>query len=380
MTGPVERVTLTHLQIPFKEPFRISGGEVAVKDVILVTLETPCALGVGESSPMAATFGYSRDTPEGCWDDLAGRIAPTLLGKTFANVDDIAALRASWTGSRFAMAGAETACWDLLGRTRRATLSDLLGAAPDQIARGVESGLAVGLYPTVVELLKVIETHLAEGYRRVKIKIRPGQDVELVRAVRQHFGDIPLMVDANAAYTTADLDVFRELDDFDLLMFEQPMAADDLDGLAALQEAVSTPVCLDETAETPERALEAIARGAGRVVNLKIQRVGGLGPALAMHDLCRQHGVACWVGTMPELGVGQAQGIHLATLANCKYPSDIEPSARWFIDDCVVPLIELNSPGLLAVPTRPGLGYEVDHAKVRHYQVRQDEFRLKIVG
>jgi O-succinylbenzoate synthase len=330
---------------------------------------------------MAASFGYSSDTPEGCWDDLAGRIAPDLLGRRFSTVDDVAALRATWTGSRFAIAGAETACWDLLGRARRTSIASLLGASPDQAARGVESGLAVGLYPTVVELLKTIETHLAEGYRRVKIKIRPGQDVELVKAVRQHLGDdLPLMVDANAAYTVADLDVFRALDDFDLLMFEQPMASDDLDGLAALQAAVSTPVCLDKTAETPERVAEAVRRGAGRVVNIKIQRVGGLGPALAMHNLCREHGVACWVGTMPELGVGQAQGVHLATLANCKYPTDIEPSARWFVDDYVVPLIELSAPGLLAVPTRPGLGYEVDHAKVRHYQVRQQGFRSKTVG
>jgi O-succinylbenzoate synthase len=306
MTGAIERVCLTHLQIPFKEPFRISGGEVAVKDALLVTVETAHGVGHGESSPMAASFGYSSDTPEGCWADLAERIAPGLLGRRFSAPEDIAALRAGWTGSRFAAAGAETACWDLLGRARHATLADMLGAAPERIALGVESGLAVGLYPTIVELLQTIETHLAEGYRRVKIKIKPGQDVELVRSVRQHFGDIPLMVDANAAYTAADLDVFRALDEFDLLMFEQPMAAADLDGLAALQAAVATPVI--------------------------------------------------------------------------KYPTDIEPSARWFVDDYVAPSIELSAPGLFSVPTRPGLGFEVDHAKVRHYQVRQREFTTRTAG
>jgi O-succinylbenzoate synthase len=225
--------------------------------------------------------------------------------------------------------------------------------------------------------LKAIENHLGEGYRRVKIKIAPGQDIELVRAVRQHFGDIELMVDANGAYTIDDIDVFRTMDEYDLLMFEQPLAADDLDGLAALQAAVTTPVCLDETAETPERAAEAIRRGACRIVNIKIQRVGGLGPALALHDLCYENGVACWVGTMPELGVGQAQGIHLAALANCKYPTDIEPSARWFVDDYVTPLIELATPGILHVPTRPGLGYHVDPAKVRRYQVQHREFTAR---
>jgi O-succinylbenzoate synthase len=380
MTGIVERVALTHLQIPLKEPFRISGGEVAVKDAILVAVETAGGVGLGESSPMAASFGYSGETPEQCWVELTERIAPALLGQDFATVDDIAALAGTWRGSRFAIAGAETACWDLVGQARHATIAELLGASVDQVNRPVESGLAVGLYPTVVELLKTIESHLDAGYRRVKIKIRPGQDIELVRSIRQHFGDIPLMVDANAAYTTADLDVLRELDEFDLLMIEQPMAADDLDGLAALQREVATPICLDETAETPKKVAEAIRRSACRIVNLKIQRVGGLGPALAMHDLCYEQGIACWVGCMPELGVGQAAGIHLAALGNCRYPTDIEPSARWFVDDYVVPLIEMSGPGVLSVPTRPGLGYLVDAAKVKRYQVRHQEFLAKTVG
>lgn len=380
MTDPITRVRLTHLQIPLKEPFRISGGEVAIKDAIVVELETASGVGLGESSPMDATFGYSSDTPEGCWNDLRQRIAPSLIGRTFSTTDDIAALWSTWTGSRFAMAGAETACWDLLARARKGTIADLLGATPDLIARGVESGLAVGLYPTVVELLRTIEVHLAEGYRRVKIKIKPGQDVDLVRAVRQHFGDIPLMVDANAAYTSADLDVFRALEDFDLLMYEQPMAAMDLDGLVALQSMVATPVCLDETAETHAITEEAIRRGACRIVNLKIQRLGGLGAARAVHDLCLASGVACWVGTMPELGIGQAQGIHLATLANCKYPTDVEPGARWFVDDYVVPPIEMASPGVFSVPLRPGVGHELDRAKMKRYQVRQEEVTARAVG
>jgi O-succinylbenzoate synthase len=152
------------------------------------------------------------------------------------------------------------------------------------------------------------------------------------------------------------------------------MAPDDLDGLARLQQAVTTPVCLDETAESLERTRAAIERGAGRIVNLKIQRVGGLGPAQAIHNLCYQHGVACWVGAMPELGIGQAHAIHLATLPNCKYPADIEPSARWFVDDYTSPLVEMASPGIIEVPTRPGLGYHVDPVKVKRYQVRQQEF------
>lgn len=379
MTGPVERITLTQLQIPLKEPLRGSGRESVVKDAVLVTVETKGGVGLGECSPLGAGSDASRDTVEGCWDDLAGQIVPRLLGRSFSSVEEIAALAASWAGSGYAVAGAETACWDLLGQARHATVAEMLGGLMDPLMR-VESGLSLGLYPTVVELLKAIETHLAEGYRRVKIEVAPGRDVELVRAVRQHFGDIALMVDAAAAYTVEDLDVFRALDDFDLLMFEQPMAADDLDGMAVLQAEVSTPVCLDESAATLGQAAEAIRRGSCKIVSLKLHRLGGFGPALALHDHCHAHGVTCWVGTAPELGIGRAQGIHLATLGNCRYPTDIEPSARWFVDDYVAPLIELSGPGVLSVPTRPGLGYQVDHAKVRRYQVRQQEFSTTIVA
>ncbi len=374
--NPIERVVLTHLQIPLKEPFRISGGETSIKDAILVTVETASGIGHGESSPMPASFGYSADTPEGCWEDLQTAIVPSLIGRTINSTTEIAELAASWRGSRFAAAGAETALWDLLGQEHHASIAGLLGAIDEQVRLGVQSGLAVGLYPSIVELLKTIETHLAEGYRRVKIKIKPGSDVELVRAVRQHFGEVPLMVDGNGAYTLADLDVFRELDAYDLLMIEQPMKAADLDGLARLQEVVSTPICLDETAETHELTAEAIRRKACRIVNLKVQRVGGLGPARLIHDLCYQQGIACWVGSMPELGLGQAFGIHLATLANCKYPTDIEPAARWFVDDYVVPPMELSSPGIFSVPERPGVGFQVDAAKIRRYQVRQAEFTI----
>jgi O-succinylbenzoate synthase len=374
-TDPVQRIVLTQLQIPFKETFRISAGEVTVKDAILVAIETQSAIGLGESSPMAAGFGYSPDTPDGCWQDLTESLAPSLLGQSFTSTEDITKLASTWQASRFAVAGVETALWDLLGQAHHATIAELLGASEARIALGVESGLAVGIYPTIVELIRTVERHLEAGYRRVKIKIRPGEDVELVRAVRQHFGDVPLVVDANGSYTIADLDLLRELDGYDLLMIEQPMAAGDLDGSAALQRTIETPVCLDETAESLERTVAAIERGAGRIVNIKLQRVGGFGPAHAIHDICWQRGIDCWVGCMPELGIGQAHGIHLATLPNCKYPSDLEPSSRWFVDDYTVPLLEHASPGIIRVPDRPGLGYLVDAAKIHRYQIRQQEFR-----
>jgi O-succinylbenzoate synthase len=379
MTHAVERVTLTHLQIPLKETSRIGGVEVAIKDAILVAVESSDGIGLGESSPIPArSFAAEpRVSPEDCWRELAERIAPSLLGQKFTEVEEISDLAATWEASPLAVAGAETACWDLLGQSRHETIAEMLGVLDSPLDLRIESGLSVGLYPTIVELIRTIDTHLAEGYRRVKFQIGPGRDVELVRAVRQHFGDIPLMVDGAESYGIEQVDIFRALDEFDLLMIEQPIAAEDLGGLSALQKAVTTPICLDETASRLDRTAEAINRGAGRIVNLKLQRVGGFGPALAIHNLCQENGIACWVGTMPELGVGQAHGLHLAALPNCKYPTDIEPSVRWFVDDYVVPLIEFSSPGVFKLPDRPGLGYHVESAKLRRYQVRHEEFTAK---
>ena len=363
----IDRIDLVHLRIPLKEPFRISGGAVSEKDAILVRIEAGGVVGYGESSPMAAGFGYSSDTPEGCWDELVREICPRLVGQRIDALAGATALVHSMPGSNFAKTGAETALWDLWGKSVGKPLAALLGGVRDR----VESGLAVGLYATTEELLDRIAQHMPDGYRRLKIKIKPGADVRLVAAVRERFGDIPLFVDANAAYTASDIPIFRELDRFRLMMFEQPFATDDWDGLARLQREVETPLCVDESAKSAATTAELIRRGCCKIVNIKIQRVGGLCPALEIHDLCRQAGIPCWVGTMPELGVGQAQGVHLAALANCTFPTDIEPSLRLFVDDYTEPPIEMDKQGMISVPSGPGLGYEVSLTKVAKYRVAE---------
>lgn len=369
-TSPVERVVVTRIRIPMKSSWPVATGEAAVKDSILVTLETSSGVAHGEASPMPG----SGSLVDACWAELTGLIAPKLLGASVDCTERIAEAAAGWGAGPIATAGAETALWDLLGQEHHATVAQLLGAEEHQIRRGVESGLAVGLYPSVVELLQTIESHLDEGYRRVKIRIAPGRDLEFARAVREHFPDVELMVDGGGEYTEADADLFRALDDLDLLMIEQPYAPRDFDALATLQATLATPICLDESADTREQTAEAIRRSACKIVNLKLQRTGGLSAARAIHDLCFQHGVACWVGSMPELGLGQAYGVHLGTLANCKYASDLEPSARWFVDDIVAPTFEMSSPGQFSVPARPGVGVQVDMQKVHRYQVERREF------
>jgi len=372
-TSPIERVIVTRIQIPMKTAWPEADAGGSVKDAILVSLETAAGLAHGEASPLPG----DEAAVEACWAELTGSVAPRLLGTSVDCTERIAEAAASWGVGRYASAGAETALWDLLGQEHRVTVAQLLGSDEAQIGLGVESGLVLGLYPSVVELLQAVEAHLVEGYRRVKLRIAPGRDLEFARAVRRHFEDVELMIDGGGAYTSADVSLFRELDDLDLLMIEQPFAAGDVDGLAELQSALATPICLDETAETHALTEEAIRRGACRIVNLKIQRLGGLGAARAIHDLCFQQGVACWVGSTPEFGLGQSYGVHLGTLGNCRYPADLQPSARWFVDDYVVPPFEMDSPGVFKVPGRPGVGVQVDPLKVRRYQVRQQEFTRK---
>jgi O-succinylbenzoate synthase len=212
-----------------------------------------------------------------------------------------------------------------------------------------------------------------DGYRRVKVKIEPGRDLNIVKAVRNSFGDIPLFVDANGAYTPEHINVFRELDAFDLLMFEQPYPGSFLEELAELQQAVDTPVCLDESLETLEQLQEAIRLGSFQIANFKIQRVGGFYRALEMDAICRKHGLAAWVGTMPEFGIGQAQGIALASLDNFVYATDVEASDRWFRDDIVNPFIQVRD-GAIDLPAGPGLGVSVDREKIRMYEIASRSF------
>ena len=241
--------------------------------------------------------------------------------------------------------------------------------------RPLESGAAIGLMPTLDHLLERVERFLAQDYRRIKIKIAPGRDVELVCGIRRRFGGIPLMVDANAAYRLEDWPVFEELDGLGLMMIEQPLARQALGEHAELQRRLRTPVCLDESADSLESIGEIIRLGSARILNIKVQRMGGLSTARQAHDLAEAAGVPCWLGTMPELGIASAQGLHLGTLPNFTFPSDVEASARWYVDDIISPPIEVNGKGLIHLPPGSGMGYQVDLEKICRYRVRLQELR-----
>jgi O-succinylbenzoate synthase len=359
----IDRITLTHVRIPLGEPFRISNGEVAEKDGIVCAVESDGKTGFGESSPMAGSF-YSSDTPESCWQQLTAQLAPAISGRDFESLEAASAWLDRQPGSNFAKVGIETALWDIEAQHQQIPLHRLLGAT-----RGyAESGLAVGLYDTTGQLLNTIAKYLPDGYKRVKIKICPGHDIELVEAVRARFGDIPLMTDANASYTLADQAIYRKLDEYGLKMYEQPLKGEALEDSAILQSAVRTPICLDESLETFADLERAAELKSFKIANIKIQRVGGFRNALKLYNRCRELGLSIWIGTMPELGIGQAQGAALSALEGCDYPTDVEASLRWFQDDIIDPFLKVRD-GRIELPDTPGLGYKIDEDKLQRYQI-----------
>lgn len=366
----VESVVLHRVRIPLVEPFRISNGTVAEKDSILVELTTRDGVtGWGEASPMSGSF-YSADTPESCWRTLHDDLVPSLFKLGSFDPHRLYEQLRELTGEPFAKAGIDGAVWDAYARSKRVALCDLFGIA----RRAVPSGVAIGIFDTVDELIERVQRYMVQGYQRVKIKIQPGWDIEPVKELRAHFPGLPLMVDANAAYTLADETMFRELDRFDLMMIEQPLAAGAIDEAGELQARLKTPLCADESADSLTSLDKLIQQHAARIVNIKVQRVGGLSEALSMLEMARAADLECWVGTMPELGIASAHALHLAMHTAFSFPTDIEASSRWYVDDVIEPFIEIDANGFITVPTGLGTGYEVSRAKVERYTIANEKF------
>jgi o-succinylbenzoate synthase len=360
----ISSVVLHRVRVPFVEPFRISNGVVAEKDAILIELTTDEGIvGWGEASPMSGSF-YSADTPDSSWTLLKNEIVPTLLSHGKFDPTRI--------HDNFARAGIDGALWDACAHTRQMPLCDLLGID----RRPVPSGVAIGIFDTIDELLERVRRYVNEGYQRVKIKIQPGWDIEPVAAVRSNFPRLPLMVDANAAYALNDLPVFRELDDFQLMMIEQPLAAAAIAEAGELQAQLQTPLCADESGDSLDTLDQLITHKAARLINIKVQRVGGLTEALRMLQAARAADLQCWVGTMPELGIASAQALHLAMHAGFSFPTDIEASSRWYTDDVIQPVIMIDESGFIDVPRGPGSGFTVDREKVERYTIAVESFGL----
>jgi o-succinylbenzoate synthase len=285
-------------------------------------------------------------------------LAPAILGKEIRDLGDLTSRLGAFRGHPMAKAGIELAFVDLVARLRGESIARVIGGVRDR----VEVGVSLGIQPSVDALDERVRCYLGLGYRRIKLKIKPGADVAIVGEIRRRHPRVVLSVDANAAYTLADADLLRQLDAYDLLMIEQPLAHDDLVDHALLQQTISTAICLDESITGKDRARQALETGACRIVNMKVGRVGGYAEALRIHDLCVERDVPLWCGGMLESGVGRAHNLALASLPGFTLPGDISASRRYFERDIIVPPVEVAADGTVAVPTSPGLGFEVDIA------------------
>ncbi|MCX7850259.1 MAG: o-succinylbenzoate synthase [Thermus sp.] len=351
----LERLSLFLVELPLVAPFATSFGEERTKQAPLVSLTADGVMGWGECVAGSGPW-YSWETVETARYVISEHIRPLLSSrKVFEHPSELPAALAPIRGHGMAKAAVEAALWDLYARLQRKPLYQLLGG----VREAVPAGVSVGIQPDIPSLLAAVEGYLAEGYQRIKLKIKPGWDVEPLRAVRERFPDVLLSADANAAYTLADLPTLRELDRFGLLMLEQPLHFEDLLEHAQLARELATPICLDESITSARRAREALALGACRIINVKPGRVGGLTEALEIHALALERGIPLWCGGMLETGIGRALNVHLATLPGFTLPHDISATKRYFREDIADPPFELRD-GHLPVPQRPGLGVEIN--------------------
>lgn len=341
------------VRLPLVTPFTISSGTMYEKLFPLLTLKSGGLEGYAEGV-MDPLPDYLEETVSGAVELMRSVLLPQVLGKSFANPRDLARLFEPWRGNHMAKATVEMAFWDLWAKSLDLPLQAVLGGAGD----AVEVGVSLGIGP-VDQTAERVASHHEQGYRRIKLKIKPGHDVALLQAVRKAFPDIHLTVDANCAYTLADSALLGRLDAFDLDYIEQPLAWDDIHDHAVLQSRMATAICLDESIRTIEHARKALQTDAGRVINIKVGRSGGFCNSLRIHDLCAAFAVPVWCGGMLESGIGRAHNIHLSTLPNFTKPGDTSSSSRYFHRDIVEQTLETKD-GLMPVPKGPGIGVTLD--------------------
>ncbi len=352
--------------LPMIHPFTTSFGTVKEKATVLARVVTDDGVeGWGEGSALPFPF-YKPETTDTAMLALTKYIAPLVVGKSIAHPSDVLGLYTSVKGHNFAKTALETALWMIFSEMEGKSLASLMGGK----AQSIPVGESIGIHPTLQEELAEIGRRIDEGYRRIKVKIKPGFDVEVVAAIREKFGDIDLMVDGNSAYTLGDMKTLQAFDEFNLTMIEQPLADDDIIDHATLQKHIKTPVCLDESILSAEDARKAIEIGACKIINIKPGRVGGLTESKKIHDFCKNHGVGVWCGGMLETGIGRAFNIAVSSLPNYIYPADMSPNNIFFTEDLIDPTYNVKD-GYVAVPQSPGLGYTIVKKRIEKYTVEK---------
>ena len=369
-------IRLREIRLPLREPFQISSGIVSERRILLLELTDASGVTVWSECVAGESPNYSPETGDTAWLAISEWVAPRVLGVPFAHPGDVhAALDRDFRGHYMAKAAVEMGMWAIAAEQAGLPLARLIGGTRTSIA----TGISLGIQRSPAALVEKARAAIAEGYRKVKIKIMPGSDVEFVRAAREELGPTaPLMADANNAYTLDDVERLAALDALDLMMIEQPLAWDDLVRHAELQRQLKTPVCLDETITSLDRAIDMHTLGAGRIINIKPGRVGGFSSSLAIHDFCQQHEIPVWCGGMFESGVGRAYNVALASLPNFTKPGDVSPSARYWERDVVTPEWTMDATGMVQVPLRePGIGVAVDIDRIENLTARTHVIRHK---
>jgi len=362
-------INLREIRLPLKEPFRISSGLTTERRIALLELRDASGVAAWSECVAGELPNYSPETIDTAWLALTEWLAPRMIGKTVETPGDVfPILDEDIRGHLMAKAAIEMGVWGLEAARLGMPLSKLIGGTRPEI----DVGISLGIQSSPEALATRVTKALGEGYRKVKIKIMPGSDIDFVTAARQAAGaKAPLMADANNAYTLDDADHLARLDELDLMMIEQPLAHDDLVRHADLQRRLRTPLCLDESITSLDRARDMVTLGSGRIVNIKPGRVGGLASSIAIHDFCESSGIPVWCGGMLESGIGRAYNVALASLSNFVKPGDVSPSARYWAKDIVTPEWTMTDRGTMAVPDGAGLGVEVDRDRIDDLTVRE---------
>lgn len=366
----IERIDVKRLHLQLKNPFEASFGRLAKRDFLLIGVHSEGETGYAESVAMPFPF-YNEETTDTISYMLETFLIPMLLKNPIEAPEDVSRLFEPIRRNNMAKAALEGAVWDLYAKQKGVSLARALGGNRKEI----DVGVSVGIEPSVEEVVQKVEGFVADGYKKIKVKIKPGFDIALIEALRKRFGDsLPLMADANSAYTLDQLDLIKELDQYNLMMIEQPLAHDDIVDHARLQNQMQTPICLDESIHTVDDARRAIELGSCKIINIKVGRVGGLTESKKIHDLCQANDIPVWCGGMLESGVGRAHNIAITSLSNFTIPGDTSASSRYWAQDIVAPEVDFLKPGILAVPEGPGIGYAINWAVVNALQVQEKSF------
>ncbi|HKW18716.1 MAG TPA: o-succinylbenzoate synthase [Terriglobales bacterium] len=370
----IESLTLRELEMRLKSPFETSFGVTQKRRILLVEIAADGLTGWGEVTTGEAPY-YNSETTDTAWTIISEFIAPLVIGKKLSAACESAMLMGRIRGHQMAKAGVENALWEIEAHRKKLPLWKLLGGTREEIACGV----SLGIRESQQSLVEKVEEELSRGYRRIKMKIKPGKDLEFVAAVRKQFPRAVLSVDANSAYSLEDAEHLRKFDQYDLLMIEQPLQWDDIYSHAKLQKHMKTAICLDECINHAWHAEAAIEVGACRIINIKLGRVGGHTEARRVHDVCLRHSIPVWCGGMLESGIGRAHNVAMSTLQNFTLPGDVSASKRYWDEDIIDPEVEVSPRGTIRVPETPGLGYTVKRDFVEHLTVRKKTWKAEVV-